>query len=101
VIVTGQGTAVAGSATYLTTLPAGPCCLLLSNAGTASPVYIGQSGGTAGTTTGNGFPVPAGQVPVAIPGYLGAGPARLYAITASGQASIGWLLSTATGGTGL
>jgi hypothetical protein len=93
----GAGTAVSGSATLLHALPPGPCTVLLSNAGTATPVYVGL--GTA-LTTSNGFAVPSGVTPVVVPVYAGAGGSSLYAITAGGLATVGWVVSQPSGGTG-
>jgi hypothetical protein len=96
VITNGQGTAGA-TAARLCPIPPGPASLLLSNLGTASPVYVGA--GTNLSTT-NGFPVPSGVVPVVIPLYAGGQAQTLYAVTASGAASIGWIVTSPTGGTG-
>ena len=95
-ITSGQGTAGA-TASRLCGVPPGPATLLLSNAGTASPVYVGMG---TGVTTANGFPVPSGVVPVVIPLYAGSAGGSLYAATASGSASVGWLITSPTGGTG-
>jgi hypothetical protein len=95
VITNGQVSAGTVAST-LTVLPPGPCHLVVSNPSASVIVYVG-----AGTvTTGNGLPVPAGQS-VAVAGFQGDGGARLSVIAASGTANaVGWMLSTATGGTG-
>ena len=97
-LITGQATA--GTApSVLCTVPAGPCTVLISNAGTASPVWIGA--GTA-VTAGNGFPVPSGAVsPVTFPGYPASPATPLSVVCSSGSASVGFLISSASGGTGL
>jgi hypothetical protein len=79
-------------------MPAGPCHVLIANLGTASPVYVG-AGATVSTLTG--FPVPSGAVsPVVIQGYPASAGAALRVVTASGSASVAFLISTATGQTG-
>ena len=93
------------ASTTLCTLPPGPCQVVLSNAGTASPVWVGAgtkvTPGVAGTAgTGNGFPVPSGA-PVAFACYQGDKGSTLVAACSSGSASIGYFISTSTGQTGL
>lgn len=95
-ITSGQGT-VGATAARLCPIPPGPASLLLSNLGTASPVYVGPG---TGVTTTNGFPVPSGVVPVVIPLYTGSQAGNLYAITASGAANVGWIVTSPTGQTG-
>jgi hypothetical protein len=95
VITSGQGAAGTVSS-VLTRVPPGPCMVMLSNAGTASPVYVGA--GSAVTVT-NGFPLPSGA-PVAFAGYAGSGAIPLSVICSSGSASVGFFISSATGGTG-
>lgn len=96
-ITIGQAVIVSGSATTLCRVPPGVCDVVLSNGGTASTVWIGQ--GTA-VSPADGFPLPSGISPLRFCGYLGAGGATLYAITSAGSASVGWLVSSASGGTG-
>jgi hypothetical protein len=94
--VTGQVTAGTASSA-LCQMPPGPCMLSVSNPSSVT-VYIGP-GGTA-LTTGNGYPVPAGQT-TAWAGYQGSKGAALNVIAASGTAnSVGFLISSATGQTG-
>ena len=103
-IFTNQVTIGTATST-LCVVPPGPCMVVLSNNGTASPVWVG-----AGTTIvaasraalwgPNGFPVPRGA-PVAFAGYQGDKGATLVAACSSGSATVGYLISTATGGTGL
>ena len=104
-ITTGQVT-IGTASTTLVVVPPGPCMVVLSNNGTASPVWVGAGAtvvaGTAGTAvgSGNGFPVPSGA-PVAFAGYQGDKGSTLVAATSSGVASVGYLISTATGQTGI
>lgn len=103
-LTTGQVTIGTVSAT-LCVVPPGPCMVVLSNNGTASPVWIGAgtsvTAGVAGTAgTGNGFPVPSGA-PVAFACYQGDKGSTLVAACSSGSASIGYFISTSTGQTGL
>lgn len=96
-ITSGQGTAGA-AAVRLLTVPAGPCSLLISNAGTASPVYVGMG---TGVTTTNGFPVPSGALsPTVIPVYAGSAGGVMSVVCASGSASVSWLVSSPAGQTG-
>ena len=89
-------------------VPAGPCTVVLSNNGTASPVWIGAGGSVrAGPASsgsvgaGNGFPLPSGAVsPLVFQGYAGSNGVQLVAACSSGSASVGWIVSTAVGGTG-
>ena len=102
------GSASIGSVSAnLCLVPPGPCTVILSNNGTASPVWVG-AGGTvvagpakSGTVTGgNGFPLPSG-VPVPIAAYAGNQGVQLVGVCTSGSASVGWIISTSTGQTGL
>lgn len=90
------GTAVTSSSLF--SCPPGPATLVLANQGTASPVYVGP--GTSVTTT-TGFPVPSGLVsPVMIPVYAGA-PGQTWSVCCpSGSASVAWIVSSPSGGTG-
>jgi hypothetical protein len=104
VITTGQVT-IGTASSVLCLVPPGPCTVVLSNIGTASPVWVGAGtavvAGAAGTAvgSGNGFPVPSGA-PVAFTGYRGGAGTTLVAACSSGSASVGYLISTATGQTG-
>lgn len=97
-----SGTAVASAAVTKASfiaIPPGPATVLLANAGTASPVYFG-----AGTnvTVANGFPIPSGLVaPVVVPVYTGSNNGTWSVITGGGTATVSWLISGASGGTGL
>jgi hypothetical protein len=90
----GQVTAGTASA-LLCHVPAGPCQVVLSNAGTVA-AFVGF--GTA-VTSSNGFPVPSGQV-APFPGFPGGAGQQLAVVTAAGSAPVGWLVSSASGGTG-
>jgi hypothetical protein len=97
-----SGVATAGTAVTTSSLirvPPGPATVLLANAGTASTAYVGA--GTA-TTTGNGFPVPSGLVPpVIVPVYAGAPSGTWSVVCAAGSASVAWIISDPSGGTGV
>jgi hypothetical protein len=96
-----SGRAAAGTtvtAASLFQVPAGPGTLLLANAGTAGTVYAAPG---TNVTTGSGFPVPSGVVsPVMIPVYAGAPGQAWSAVCAAGSASLSWIVSTPSGGTG-
>jgi hypothetical protein len=96
-----SGVAHAGTAVTTSSLIAvspGPATLLLANAGTASPVYVAPG---TGVTTSTGFPVPSGLVsPVVIPVYAGAPGTTWSVCCASGSASVAWIVSSPSGGTG-
>jgi hypothetical protein len=96
VITSGQGS-VGATAVRLCAIPPGPACLQVSNLGTASPVYVGPGTNVSST---NGFPVPSGVLPVVLPLYAGSAAGTLYAVTASGSANVGWIVTSPTGGTG-
>ncbi len=97
-MITGSQGSISTAAKFLCPVPPGPGVLVLSNAGTASPVYVGMG---TGVTTTNGLPVPIGAVtPLVIPLYPANAGGSLYACTASGFAYVGWMLSTASGQTG-
>lgn len=95
-LTSGQGT-VGATAALLCTVPTGPATLLLSNVGTAAFAYVGPG---TNVSAANGFPIPAGAVPTAIPLYPGAAPQSLYAISAGGSANVGWIVTSPQGGTG-
>lgn len=90
----GQVTAGTAS-THLCSVPPGPCQVVLSNSGTVA-AFVGF-GGTV--TASDGFPVPSGGV-APFSGYPGGAGQQLSVVTASGSASVGWLVSSASGGTG-
>ena len=96
-----SGQAQAGTApSLLVSVPAGPCTVIVTNGGAASPVWASFAGTVTAGLGGNGFPLPSG-VPVAIPVYRGSLGGVLNMVTSSGSASVGWVLSTATGQTGI
>jgi len=92
-IVTGQ-VSVGTSEVTLVTVPVNPCIVILSSdPGSASTVYVGT---TTGVSSSNGIPLGAGQS-FTFAGYhhvLQGGQAQLlYAICASGSATVGYLMS--------
>jgi hypothetical protein len=98
----GQVTATSTAAT-LCHVPGGPCLVTITNDSlSATTAYIATA--TASTaytfTSSNGIPVPAGQSLV-FANYPGSGGATLSVITASTTATVGFLISGASGGTGL
>lgn len=96
-----SGRAAAGTAVTTGSLfpvPAGPATLILANNGTAATIYA--SPGT-NVTVNNGFPVPSGLVsPVTVPVYAGGTGQTWSVICASGSASVAWIISAPSGGTG-
>lgn len=94
-ITAGRVTAGTAAATF--PVPAGPATLILANNGTTSTVFVGP--GTV--TTANGFPVPTGLVsPVVVPVYAGNPGQTWSAVCAAGSASLAWIISFPSGGTG-
>ena len=94
---TGNQGTVGATAVLLCQIPTGPASLLLSNLGTATPVYVGQGTNLSAT---NGFPVPSGVTPVVIPLYGGTAAGAMYVVTAgvsAGAGKIAWILTSATG----
>jgi hypothetical protein len=88
-------------AAFLCNVPAGPCLVTITNdSASANSAYVGITppGTASSLTTANGIPVPAGQSLV-FARYKGDGPRSLSVIT-SGTASVGFLISSASGGTG-
>lgn len=98
-ITSGAATAVGSvTAASFIRVPPGPATLLLANSGTAATVYAGA--GTNVTVAG-GFPVAAGAVsPVTVPVYAGAPGGTWSVVTAAGTASVAWIVSDPSGGTG-
>jgi hypothetical protein len=82
--------AVGTAATKIAAVPAGPCTVIISNT-SGGPVYLG---GTA-VSAADGFPVPSGQSPFAIPGYLSSSATQLWA-SAGSAVTIGVIISTDT-----
>ncbi len=95
------GRAEAGTAVTSTSLfqvPPGPATLLLANNGTTSTVYAAPG---TNVTTGNGFPVPSGLVsPVVVPVYAGCPGQTWSVVCAGGSASLAWVVSEPSAGTG-
>ena len=96
----GQGTVGPTAVKLGLVIPAGPCSVQIANVGTATPVYIGF--GTL-LSSSNGFPVPSGVVsPLVLTGFQGSAAQSVYGIGGTvGAGNIAWIVSTATGGTGL
>ena len=99
-MITSGVAAASGSVTTSSLFrpPPGPATLLLANAGTAATIFVG-----AGTnvTTSNGFPVPlTATSPVVVPIYAGSPQQTWSCITAAGSATLSWIYTDATGGTG-
>lgn len=94
--VAAAGTAV--TAASLFRMPPGPATVLLANAGTAGTVFVGAG---TGVTTANGFPVVAGAVsPLTVPVYPGAPGGTWSVVCALGSATLSWIISDPSGGTG-
>jgi hypothetical protein len=100
VIVTGVATVTSSvTAAGKVVLPPGPATVLLANAGTAATVYFAAAG-TVSTSTG--FPVPSGLVsPVTFPIPAGCPAGTLSCVTATGAASLAWMVCSATGQVGV
>lgn len=95
-----MGRATSGTApTTLLNLPPGPAQVTIASTtpGT-STTFIGL--GTAASTA-TGFPVLSGAAPIVVSGYPSDGGGPLSMICASGSASIAFIVSTPSGGTGL
>jgi hypothetical protein len=82
-------------ALHLAQIPPGPGQVLVSG-GTATTFLIGFG---AGLTVTNGYPLPAGGL--SIPLFAGGGGNQLYAISSAGSSAVSWLISNASGQTGL
>lgn len=83
------------------TVPAGPATVLVANAGTSGTIWIGPSSPHGTLSSVNGFPVPSGAVPpVALTNYPGS-PAQAFQAVTTGTATLSWIISAASGGTGL
>jgi hypothetical protein len=96
-----SGVATAGSVVTSASLfrvPPGPCCVLMTNAGTASTVYVGA--GTAVSTT-NGFPITSGVPPVVLPVYAGTPATVMSVVATAGTSSLAWIVTGPSGGTGI
>jgi hypothetical protein len=92
VIVTRPGVSVAGAAVTLGAVPAGPCTVVITNAG-ATTLFVGAAPGGGTVTTTSGTPVPASGV-VALPGYPGSSPVTLWGITSGGTVTAGVFISS-------
>ncbi len=94
-VATGQVSA--GTAPAFFTVGAGVSSTVVTNGGTVT-AYL-SAGGTA--TTSNGVPVPSGGILPPIQGYNGAPGVTYSVVTGGGTATIGYLVSTAAGSTGI
>ena len=83
----------------LVTVPPGPAQLTIFNAGSVTAWVA--AGTAAATSTGNAAPIASGAQ-VSITTYPGAPGSALQVISPSGtNTALGYILSTASGGTGL
>ena len=91
---------VAGTASVaLVTVPPGPAQLTIFNAGSVTAWVA--AGTAAATSSGNAAPIVAGAQ-VSILAFQGSGGSAFQVISPSGtNTSLGYILSTASGGTGL
>jgi hypothetical protein len=94
-----SGAVTAGTAVAtLCPVPPGPCTVLIANSGTASTVYVGPG---TNLTAQNGFPVQSGALaPTVIPVYPGSAGVTLSVFCSAGTASVAWLVTDPSGGTG-
>lgn len=91
-VTTGAATPTTSS-TVLTTVPNGPCQVVISNTSGAT-VYVGA--GSHAVTATNGFAIPNNAPPITFTGYPGSTGSTLNVIavgTITGVVS--WLISTA------
>lgn len=79
-------------------MPPGPCQVNVSCLSTTATVYI--AAGSA-VTTSNGYPLTSATSPVTFEGYNGSAGATLYAVSSAAATTVGWAVSTASGGTGI
>lgn len=86
-IVTRQFT-VTGTVTTMGLVPAGPCSVVVTNAG-AVTMFVGAG---TGVTTSSGAPVPASGV-VPLPGFPSSSPVNLWGITTGGTVTAGVFIS--------
>jgi hypothetical protein len=96
-ISTGQANATT-ACSILCVMPPGPCLVSISNI-SATTVYVGASG--TAVTTGNGYPIPSGQI-TSFAGYQGGTGAQIGMVQAgTASATVGFFVSSASGGTGI
>jgi hypothetical protein len=103
----GQVSAVGTAATHLCNVPAGPCLVTITNdSSSTGSAYLGitppaSAGTLASLSSGNGMPIPSGAI-ATFANYKGSPGASLSVITSGTlTASVGYLVSSASGGTGL
>lgn len=95
-MITGSQVQAGTVVTALCTVPPGPCMVVVTSLGPGT-AFIGAG---SGVTASNGLPLPP-LVPVPVVGYQGSGPGTLSVIcSAGGSASVGWMISRPSGGTG-
>jgi hypothetical protein len=87
-----QVTVGTAGSVLLTTLPAGPCGVVLSNLNNAT-LYVGPGTAVSSTT---GFPVPASVPSFAVSFPNMAAPSTLYAIASAGSANTVGVIVTGT-----
>lgn len=98
-ITNGAAVVGSGSAVALFWIPPGPALVQVASSGTATAVYVGITAAGGSLSAANGFPVPTGALPVAIPVYAGSAGGLLSGIASSGSATLSWLVSEPSGGT--
>jgi hypothetical protein len=94
-MLTGGQVTAGTSPVLLCRVPPGPVSVALTSAGTVT-AYLGL-GTTAAASTG--IPLPSGGV-VPFTGFAGDLGSQLAVVTAGGSATVGWVVSAASGGTG-
>jgi hypothetical protein len=97
----GQASAVGTAATHLCNVPAGPCLVVITNdSASTGSAYVGAVATGGSLSSSNGMPVPSGQI-ATFANYKGSPAASLSVITSGTfTASVGFLVSSASGGTG-
>ena len=94
-----QRVAAGTASAALVTVPPGPAQLTIFNAGSVTAWVA--AGTAAATSSGNAAPITAGAQ-VSITAFAGSGGSPLQVICPSGtNTALGYILSTASGGTGL
>ena len=82
--------AVSTAPVALCVVPPGPCSVTLTNA-SGVDAYVGPG---SAVSSANGFAIPGNSVIPAFENYAGAGEEALWAVTASGTATVGYLITT-------
>lgn len=86
-----QVSLVSSAAALIVELPGGTGSVTLVNTG-ANPVYVGISNGVTKT---NGFELTSSGPPVVFPTYESSKPQALWAVSATGVSTIGFIVSDA------